>query len=741
VSEALGNVRALPPVDTPGKFLRTNGGFGSEWAQITASDVVGLSTTVLQTWRFSTGSGAPSTGRVTLNAPAWNNVTQINLSEMTYTGVDWSNIFDNAKVGDQFAIQDADNASNIGRYTISAAPSDQGGYRVFTVTCDSFSGVEPSNNSDTRIAFTSYGPGGASAPPSTFTLPPELATPSPAITDFNGSRNTGWYRPQPGAVNGPPGTAEYGLLFHQDWTGDNGHAFQLFYPMYTHELWMRMAITYVWQPWVKVAPIDSGNLPPWLASTASATNDWNTATASGFYRGGGAANAPGDAGYNYFMGFVSVYDAGGGHVGQLLIGLFDDAIWFRRQASGAWGSWHKLYPTTVTDGGLPPRLQPYGANFIADCNTQLASGWGYTQAGQSANTPYGASAASGPWGVLETVMMNGTDNGIQRWWMYTTENRYQRSRSNGVWGAWSSSWPVSDAGLPGRIMAGAFTAAQTPDANQALQSGWYSSPPGNPNNPTSGAHYLLWVNAGNSDYVTQLASSLYTNELWSRRGGASSGFGAWVQVFPVGDQALPPRLATVGPQIPSNDFNLAVNNGWYCAIPGSANSPLGISDYWAVEVLNITYTAACRQIAYRHATLQTYERFQNSGNWSAWTLAAGGDAAWQSLSYANSWTPYASPYGPARYRKLASGLVTFNGLIFKIGAGNTVNSGEVMFQVSPGYRPNQIVLVTCPCYQSSFIRLNFQVDGTVQADTQFGGGVFDPSGWVSLAGVSYYADQ
>jgi hypothetical protein len=80
-----------------------------------------------------------------------------------------------------------------------------------------------------------------------------------------------------------------------------------------------------------------------------------------------------------------------------------------------------------------------------------------------------------------------------------------------------------------------------------------------------------------------------------------------------------PRDFGVGPNIPSNDFNNATSNGWFYGQPGSLNPPGGISDYWAVEVVNITYGGACRQIAYRHASSDVWMRTQNSpGVWASW---------------------------------------------------------------------------------------------------------------------------
>lgn len=89
-------------------------------------------------------------------------------------------------------------------------------------------------------------------------------------------------------------------------------------------------------------PGPSYTLPAWLGDAngqALWITDWNSATYSGFYRGGSAANAPTDVGYNYFDAWVVKYD--GNNWTQLLAGLFDDGLWFRRYAS-AYGPWLRV---------------------------------------------------------------------------------------------------------------------------------------------------------------------------------------------------------------------------------------------------------------------------------------------------------------------------------------------------------------------------------------------------------------
>src|SRR4029077_16853623 len=158
-TNGLGALRGIPPAD-PGKFLKSTIS-GPSWDQITADDVSGLSTTLLQSWRFTTSqTTAATSGRLGLNAADWNSATQINVNKTTYSGVDWTNVFTNAGIGDNIVVQDKNDASKLGRYTITAAPIDNGSWIAFPVECDSFTGALPSNNADVRVAFTYYNTSG-----------------------------------------------------------------------------------------------------------------------------------------------------------------------------------------------------------------------------------------------------------------------------------------------------------------------------------------------------------------------------------------------------------------------------------------------------------------------------------------------------------------------------------------------------------------------------------------------------
>lgn len=116
------------------------------------------------------------------------------------------------------------------------------------------------------------------------------------------------------------------------------------------------------------------------------------------------------------------------------------------------------------------------------------------------------------------------------------------------------------------------------------------------------------------------------------------------------------------------------------------------------------------------------------------------DSAWKVFgadgpALTNGWVNYAAPYGPARFRKLASGLVVMNGLI----SSGTV--GAVAFTMPTGYLPG-------PQADSSLRDHIFQLaqgGGVANEAARFNSaGQFIPtatgsSAWLSLAGLTYYA--
>ena len=85
---------------------------------------------------------------------------------------------------------------------------------------------------------------------------------------------------------------------------------------------------------------------------------------------------------------------------------------------------------------------------------------------------------------------------------------------------------------------------------------------------------------------------------------------------------VPARLDTVGQELPSNDFNLAVANGWYWNdVSPLHGPPPSSSGYFAVHVVDgANNPAYLRQFAYDITTPIAYWRQNIGGTWSGWTL-------------------------------------------------------------------------------------------------------------------------
>jgi hypothetical protein len=111
------------------------------------------------------------------------------------------------------------------------------------------------------------------------------------------------------------------------------------------------------------------------------------------------------------------------------------------------------------------------------------------------------------------------------------------------------------------------------------------------------------------------------------------------------------------------------------------------------------------------------------------------DAGWTNVVLQNGWLQYPDPYGPGRYRKLASGLVVMEGLIY---AGT---AGQVAFQLPAGYRPQQQVGGAYrdhifQCAQGGGVSaeaMRVSSDGYAIPQNPFA------TSWIDLAGIVFYA--
>jgi hypothetical protein len=135
-----------------------------------------------------------------------------------------------------------------------------------------------------------------------------------------------------------------------------------------------------------------------------------------------------------------------------------------------------------------------------------------------------------------------------------------------------------------------------------------------------------------------------------------------------------------------------------------------------------------------------------------WIKGVGGAAVWSPLfavdvpglvSASTNWiTPtllnghahYGAPFGPCRYRRLASGLVVCDGLI-TLGASPTapVFNLPAGFRPGPGRQPIFVTPASATSQETWRITENGDVNPTVSGAAA---GI-----WVSLTGVQFYGDQ
>lgn len=113
----------------------------------------------------------------------------------------------------------------------------------------------------------------------------------------------------------------------------------------------------------------------------------------------------------------------------------------------------------------------------------------------------------------------------------------------------------------------------------------------------------------------------------------------------------------------------------------------------------------------------------------------GSFASPNSVTFTNSWTDYdashpGNEYGPAGYYKDAMGIVHLCGLI----SGGTLNTSA--FTLPAGFRPAWRQIYTCLSgANGNPRRLDITADGQVIVNTSAS------TGWITLAGVSFVAEQ
>lgn len=140
-------------------------------------------------------------------------------------------------------------------------------------------------------------------------------------------------------------------------------------------------------------------------------------------------------------------------------------------------------------------------------------------------------------------------------------------------------------------------------------------------------------------------------------------------------------------------------------------------------------------------TLWVKESGTGDTGWRAFPNLTTPSSSWQALTYSNGWRDYnggGAPWGTGGYRKDASGYVHLHGLLDKNG-GNWV-AGEVMFTLPAGYRPGQQELFSPRMGGGG--ENNGRCDLTTAGQfTVVAGGLANPVNFVSLAGISFLAEN
>jgi hypothetical protein len=115
-------------------------------------------------WRWTTT--AILSGQLNGNmAASWAATTQLNVSKFTKIGGDATNILDAIAPGDRLYIQQQDDASRWGEYTVAGAHTDHDTWFSYPVTFVDGTATLPNNNADVVLSIGTPGTTGPQGPP------------------------------------------------------------------------------------------------------------------------------------------------------------------------------------------------------------------------------------------------------------------------------------------------------------------------------------------------------------------------------------------------------------------------------------------------------------------------------------------------------------------------------------------------------------------------------------------------
>jgi hypothetical protein len=118
-------------------------------------------------WRWTTNVTGVVAGRIAIDTTAWATATVVYVAKVSNDGADTANVLRTIQPGDSLYLQAFADATQWGRYKVTAGAADHGEYVSFAVTfTEGGAGGLPANNADTTlIAMVSApsAPGGADA--------------------------------------------------------------------------------------------------------------------------------------------------------------------------------------------------------------------------------------------------------------------------------------------------------------------------------------------------------------------------------------------------------------------------------------------------------------------------------------------------------------------------------------------------------------------------------------------------
>jgi hypothetical protein len=273
----------------------------------------------------------------------------------------------------------------------------------------------------------------------------------------------------------------------------------------------------------------------------------------------------------------------------------------------------KLYRAAAGQLNTDGAIYSVASAQATDLNNCTMNG-NYWCAPSAANSP-----APSYYCHITTTVLNVNTNLRQVAKVYNVDLVYERRRTDGNWAPWYQTFPLVDASLPGRIQANNQTYAS--DLNAVATSGWCYTDPSTLNAPVADYLHVQTYTWPGVLQARQIAYHYADTRIWTR-----FGTGAWVQVYPVTDPALPDRIKGYRTTVTA-DANAATETGWYI-LNGGSNLPAGSSGQFLIEMLNWNAPPGQYgvQVAYGLNDDSMWRRRLYGSSWGAWVRIDAGAA-------------------------------------------------------------------------------------------------------------------